>query len=407
MEGRYGLDIKGYVFRAQSVAQGSNWGRKFLFWGGIVLAVPLVLGGMFFLCGGCCGRDDEDGGKHSGAQDEPCVGDDGQREQVGVVGRFMDQEDNTGSETCSGDTKGEAKDDTSSAEQMVQGDDIEESKALPMPDSSDRREGDKSSLQFPWPDTLMTRAVRRVKLEHINLSLLDGLGGFAYESTPVKDHRRKAIRVAVDWETRLDDQMVRVTDLGPWGLRFDVSERTGRGIQVELPAPEGMEGKPVVGVVAWSRKRPRRDEFRTSVVFSETPGLEQTWVARFMATLGPYPELLGRRFADLSLEVELKGDNGGYKGLLLDLGLAGAVVSIQGDLGALDSLCGEEGGVQLSLPAFGKARGVDLSCGRPMSRLDDNIDGVLFCGFKDDLLDSLADFAVYLSELSHSLRGGD
>ncbi|MBI3925429.1 MAG: hypothetical protein HY319_07820 [Armatimonadetes bacterium] len=184
---------------------------------------------------------------------------------------------------------------------------------------------DASVAWLAWPATPLAEAAATLSPAVLPVTVIDSLEGLALEASPVKDDRAEVVRVQCHLGARADSAEVTITDFGPWGLRYDLGGRADRGASVSLGAPAGIPGEPVGCTVAWCRKKPRRDEYRVSLLYSATvEELSRTWMGQLASALCPTLEQLGSRFQEFEVPVR----QGGVSGRLLDLGLSGARVRL-------------------------------------------------------------------------------
>ncbi|MCE7871767.1 PilZ domain-containing protein [bacterium CPR1] len=173
-------------------------------------------------------------------------------------------------------------------------------------------------------------------------SMVTGLKSFGVDSEKTPD-RRRSIRVhsqlAIDFSLGEKSGQAQVVNIGLGGLHLYLDTEPERGDVVMLLDPASGRARPIgiKCVVQWVRKMPRSTRLLVGVNYDEKPEvLARSRLAQMLSELGFLENLLYRRRrkrrvkARLHVEVSAKAQE--YEGTVLNIGVGGVLLECKQEL---------------------------------------------------------------------------
>lgn len=178
------------------------------------------------------------------------------------------------------------------------------------------------------------------------IKLIDGLKSFVTESVPGENlkERRRASRVLCDFKVGLqladgNNIQVRITEIGVLGLTVHGGRELPEGTLVQLYPPRdcGIEATDTICCKIMSSARDD-DGFRAGLVYHQSAReLSSSWLTQLFRSLGYSVEHLVQRrrlrriASTVPATIQVLGTDGFKVGTVLDIGIEGALVQVEGD----------------------------------------------------------------------------
>ncbi len=173
-------------------------------------------------------------------------------------------------------------------------------------------------------------------------SMVSGLKSFGVDSEKTPD-RRRSIRVhsqlAVDFSLGDKSGQAQVVNIGLGGLHLYLDIEPERGDVITLIDPASGRAKPVgiKCVVQWVRKMPRSTRLLVGVNYDEKPEtLARSRLAQMLSELGFLENLLYRRRrkrrVKARLQVEVNTKTQEHEGVVLNIGVGGVLLECKQEL---------------------------------------------------------------------------